>query len=78
MDLPHGRGIMTFTSGAVYEGDFVKGSFSGYGKMVDSNGSQYVGAERIFGLFFAELKAPSHSPAANPRACQPNSEHAGS
>ena len=39
----HGQGTYKFTSGNVYEGQWVKGVMEGFGKMQYSDGSSYEG-----------------------------------
>lgn len=39
----HGVGRYIFTSGAVYNGDWVKGKMSGKGKLVNIDGTSYEG-----------------------------------
>ena len=39
----HGHGRYSFTSGAVYTGDWVKGKMEGKGKMTNLDGTSYTG-----------------------------------
>lgn len=41
--MPHGKGIMNYDSGRVYDGDWVSGQWHGKGKLLNPNGDTYVG-----------------------------------
>jgi hypothetical protein len=41
--LPHGKGIMNYESGRVYDGEWVQGHWNGKGKLLNPNGDTYEG-----------------------------------
>jgi len=41
--IPHGKGIMRFDNGNVFDGDWVHGVINGQGKMTYANGDIYIG-----------------------------------
>ena len=41
--MPHGKGIMYFSDGSIYEGLFIEGSPDIEGRLINSNGAYYEG-----------------------------------
>jgi hypothetical protein len=42
-NLPHGKGVMNYESGRVYDGEWLSGHWNGKGKLLNPNGDKYEG-----------------------------------